>query len=313
MAAGTRVAVTSASFVKSAVLLAELEATGAQLILNDSGRVFDEQQFLSFVRKAKPEVLLIGTEPLTLAVLEANPELRFVAKYGVGLDNLDPAVLESRGIGLGWTGGVNRRSVAELVLAFALGHCRKAVVGIRRLRRGEWVKDGGVQLSDLQVGIVGFGAVGTEVARLLQGFGCRTVYCDVVDRSQAARDLGVAQLPYEDLLRTSDIITLHVPATPQTLGMFGTETLLLVKPNALLINTSRGSVVAFDATCNAVVDGRLGGYAADVFPVEPCDLTPWASCDALYFTPHIGGNTREAVLAMGRSAIAHIKTYLQSC
>jgi len=306
----TRVAVSAASFVKNAMLVSELRELGVEVILNPLGHVMTRDELIHFWRDTNPDAAIVGTELVDAAVLDAAPNLRVIAKYGVGLDNIDEAELSCRDITLAWTGGVNKRAVSELVLAFALGHFRNAAASIDLMRHGQWVKDGGRQLSNLRVGIVGFGHVGSDLALLLKAFGSDVVCHDILDKAHEAAKVGARQVSYDDLLTSADMITFHVPATALTLGMFGARELARVKQSALIVNTSRGSVLDFDATTQALLRGRIGGLAVDVYPSEPFKLSPeLAACSRLYATPHIGGNTREAVLAMGRSAIAGIRTF----
>ena len=310
-----RVAVSAVSFVKNTSLVAELKnlgnSRGFDVILNETQRVLDQKSLVGFFTQANADAAIVGTEIINGEVLAAAPSLQLIAKYGVGLDNLDEAELKRRGITLAWKAGVNKRSVSELVLALALGHFHKASAGIATMRQGQWIKDGGVQLSDLRVGIVGFGHVGSDLSEILRAFGSDVVVHDTLDKNAEAAALGARQVSYEDLLTTSDLITFHVPATAATSGMFGARELAKVKPNALIVNTSRGSVLDVAAVANAAVRGDIGGLAIDVYPAEPYRLeSAWASCPTIYCTPHIGGNTREAVLAMGRAAIAGIREAL---
>lgn len=302
-----KTAVSSLSFSKNPVLMDELQAAGFEATPNRSGKVLQGDELARFL--AGHETAVVGTEILSAEVLDLCPRLRYVAKYGVGLDNLDLPELNRRGIGVGWVPGVNRRAVAELVLGFMLGHTRNIVASIAGMRQGRWLKDGGRELSSLTVGIVGFGNTGSEVARLLRPFGNKIFFFDVVDRRADAAHWGAQPLSYDEMVATADVLTFHVPATPETKGMFGAEEIAKAKPTCLVVNTARGSVVDFEATCQAVAGGRLGGYAADVFAVEPDDFSRFRDQQHLYFTPHIGGNSQEAVLAMGRAAILKLSEW----
>jgi D-3-phosphoglycerate dehydrogenase len=289
--------------------MGELAQLGLPIHANPKGRELNEEELSNFLVESAAKVAIVGREIVSGNVLDQAKNLQFIAKYGVGLDNLDPLDLSRRGIELGWTGGVNRRAVAELVLGFATCHLRNIFVSVDRLRQGSWIKDGGRDLSAQTIGIIGYGCVGSEVAKIMGFLGCKIVYTDVLDRSLEAQAVAAQALPLEQLLRVADVVTLHVPLTAETKGMIGARELGQMKPSALLINTSRGAVVDFAAASRAVMEGKMGGFAADVFPEEPMDLTPW-NHPHLYFTPHIGGNSLEAVLAMGRSAIGHVQEFL---
>ncbi len=279
----------------------ELQAAGFEATPNRSGKILAGEELGRFL--SGHETAIVGTEVIDAPVLDFCPGVRFVAKYGVGLDNLDLEEMKRRGIASGWLPGINRRSVAELVLGFMLGHCRNLYSSLDGMRQGRWLKDGGREVSSMTVGLVGFGHTGSEVARLLKAFGSKILYCDVLDKRSEAAALGASAAPFDELVRSSDILSFHVPATATTREMYGARQIAETKPGCLVINTSRGSVVDFEAVVAAVKDGRLGGFAADVFPVEPDDLSRFRDESRLYFTPHIGGNSQEAVLAMGRAAI----------
>ncbi len=299
-----RVAVSSLSFSNSPLLMSELSAAGFSPTPNRAGKVLQGQALAAFL--AGHEAAIVGTELIDGAVLDSCPDLKVVAKYGVGLDNVDERELARRGIRLGVAAGVNRRSVAELVLAFLLGHSRNVFASVASMRQGMWQKAGGRELSSMTVGLVGFGHTGSEVARLLAPFGTTVLYHDVVDKTTEAKSVGAVSASYADLLARADAVSFHVPGGAATNRMLGSSEIATMRPHALVINTSRGSVVDFDAATNAVIGGRLGGFAADVFPVEPDDLSRFRDQPNLYFTPHIGGNSQEAVLAMGRAAIQQL-------
>jgi D-3-phosphoglycerate dehydrogenase len=304
------VAVASVSFSANQTLIAELSAIGVEVVRNADGRRFTTEAALAeFIGSA--EYAVVGTEPMGQEVIAACPNLEIVAKYGVGLDNVDEGALEAGGVKLGWTGGINRRSVTELTLAFALGHLRNVWPSVSLMRKGQWEKVGGRELSGCTFGIVGLGYIGTDVARIVRTFGATVVYRDIVDRSVTAEELGLKSMDFEEILQEADVVSFHVPGTPLTKGMFGTAQIALMKPGSLVINTARGSVIKFDETVDAVRAGRLGGFAADVFPHEPFDASAFAEDDRLYFTPHIGGNSRESILAMGRSAIHHVRVHIE--
>ena len=304
------VAVASISFSANQSLISELSAIGVEVVRNVEGRRFKTEEALAeFIGSA--EYAVVGVEPVGEAVIAACPNLEMVAKYGVGRDNLDEPALEAAGVKVGWTGGINRRSVTELTLAFALGHLRNVWPSVSLMRRGQWVKVGGRELSGCTFGIVGLGHVGSDVARIVRTFGATVVYRDIVDRSVIAEELGLRSMEYEELLQESDVVSFHVPGTPLTEEMFGEAQIAHVKPSTLVINTSRGSVIQFAETVDAVRDGRLGGFATDVFPNEPFDASAFVGDDRLYFTPHIGGSSRESIMAMGRSAIHHLRQHLE--
>ncbi len=306
----TSLAITSPSFSTNTFLMKEASSIeGITCIANTDQLRFNEDSLIDYLKSA--EIAIIGTEPITDKVLDFCTNLKAICKYGVGMNNLDLKAISDRKLFLGASQGVNRRSVAELVMGFLIGHFRNLIPSVYKMSQGNWLKEGGRELSSAVIGIVGFGAIGQDLALLLKGFGCRVLCCDILDKSKEARLLAATQVSYKDLLTQSNGISFHVPLTPQTHGIFGTNEIALVQKDTFVVNTSRGEVVDFLDVCQGVASKKLGGFASDVFPQEPF-TTPYPVGDRFYFTPHIGGNSKEAILAMGQAALSHVRQYLAS-
>jgi len=309
MTSTCNIVVTSSSFSQSPILVNELRNLGFPVKANTDGKKLEGNELSSFIGDA--QVAIVGTEPITYSVLDACKNLQLIAKYGVGTDNLDQKAMAAGGIKLGWTAGVNRRSVAELVIGFLLGHFRNIFNTSQTMQAGNWIKQGGRQLSGCTIGIVGFGHTGSEVAWLLRGLGLspqQILFHDIIDKSETAAKVGASAASFNEILAAADAISFHVPLDDTTRGMYGANQIARTRSGVLIINTARGGVVDFGETCAAVQRGHLGGFAADVYPSEPYFAAPTGP--NLYFTPHIGGNSAEAVLAMGRSAISHVVEFL---
>jgi phosphoglycerate dehydrogenase-like enzyme len=304
------IVVTASSFLKVPQLRRRLEAAFPQrkIIYAEESRVSTREKLLDVLQGA--EAWLVGREPADAAILGSLPALRVVAKYGVGLDNVDLDACARLGIRIAWEGGVNRDAVAEHTLGLMLALCRNIGLGSRRLAQGIWWKNGGRNLSSMTVGIIGFGHVGTRVAELLQPFGCQILIHDILDKTEEAERLGVRQVKYQDLLKLSDLLTFHVPLTPQTLKMFGTNELALIKPAVYIVNTSRGEVLDQEKVKEALKKGELAGAGLDVFEREPLVDKELYSLDNFIGTAHTAGNSQEAVLAMGEAAIRGLQKEL---
>ncbi|MCB1302764.1 MAG: phosphoglycerate dehydrogenase [Leptospiraceae bacterium] len=299
--------VTSPSFCKNETLVAELLELFPEAHLNREGHILKGQQLVEFMRGY--DAAIVGTDPLSDAVISQLPDLKFVSKYGVGLDNVDQDALQRRGIPLGWSGGVNRRSVSEMALAFMIGLSRNLFITSQKLKNGEWDKSGGFQLSGKTIGIIGCGFVGEDLIRLLEPFECDILICDILDKSDTCQRYSVRQVDMITLLGQSDLVTLHVPLSEQTKEMVNHDFLAQMQRHAYLINTSRGGVVNEPALAEALQSGGIAGAAIDVYQREPASENPLLELPNLIGTPHIGGNAREAVLAMGRSAIEHLRKW----
>jgi phosphoglycerate dehydrogenase-like enzyme len=299
------VAVTPPPICNSSTLRNELSDLFPQPLFNDTGRYLTEDELIRFAAQA--DALLVGRDQITDKVLSALPQLKIIAKYGVGLDNIDQEALKRHSVKLGWTAGVNRRSVAELTLSFMLGLCHNVFKGSWALKQGQWVKDGGHMLKDKTVGIVGCGNIGKEVVRLLKPFECRVWIRDILEMSDFCNETGAFEKSLDEVLSGADIISMHVPLTEETRHMINATTFRQMQPTAFLINTSRGDVVDQTALKEALIRETIAGAALDVFSQEPPEDMELLAHPHLMVTPHIGGNAVEAVEAMARAAFQHLK------
>ena len=301
-----RIAVAALSFNRNQQLRAELLAKYPAATFSDAGYVLDGPELIEFLRGH--EYAIVGLERIDERVLSALPELRVISKYGVGLDGLDIDAIAKRGIKLGWTGGVNRRSVSELTLAFAIALFHRVPECESALRRGEWNKVAGRQLTGKTVGIIGCGFVGQDLVRLLAPFECRVLAHDIRDYPEFYAAHGVTPVTLDELLRSSDLVTLHVPLDHTTRGMIGAAELANMRQGAFIINAARGGLIVENDLIDALERGHLAGAACDVFEVEPDANPRLVVLPTFLGTPHIGGSAVEAQLAMGRAAIAGLET-----
>jgi phosphoglycerate dehydrogenase-like enzyme len=296
------VAVASRSFSRHPTLREELVARYQTIRFNDAGKVLSGAELIEFLRGH--EKAITGLDILDEAVFSAVPELRVVSKYGVGLDMIDLAAARRHGVSVRWTPGVNRQAVAELAIGFMIALGRSLVPLARETTDGGWRQPGGRQLSSAVVGIIGCGHVGQQVARLCAAFGSRVLAHDIRAYDDFYRAVGVTPVPLDAILAQSDIVTIHVPLDATTRWMIGKPELARMKPYAFLVNTARGGIVDEEALKAALIEQRLAGAALDVYAVEPPVDRELLRLPNFVGTPHIGGSTGEAVLAMGRAAIA---------
>ena len=305
-----KVVVTPPAFCKSEYLKSKLSSLFPNTVYSQKNNYLSESELIGFLKNA--DAAIIGRDSITKATLEALPQLKIISKYGVGLDNLDISSIKEKGIELAVTSGTNKRSVAELTLSFMLGLCHRTFIGAERIKRGEWIREGGHNLSGKTIGIIGCGNVGKEVVHLLKPFGCVILVCDIEDRSEFCHDQGVTESSMGSLIEESDIVTLHVPLTDLTRNMIDESVLRKMQANAYLINTSRGAVVKTSALHKALVSGEISGAALDVFCSEPPDDMAFLELPNLMVTPHIGGNSVEAEEAMGHAAIDNLVEFFKN-
>lgn len=299
----TRIAVCSRSFSRHPVLRAELIARhpSAEISFNDAGLSLSGAALIDFVRGHDRAITAL--ERLDEAFFAALPELKVIGKYGVGLDMIDLAAMRRHGVRLGWTGGVNRRSVTELVISCAIALLRHLPQAGAEVRDGQWRQIMGRQLTGKTVGIVGCGHIGKDLTVVLKAFGCTVLAHDILDFPEFYAAHGVIPVGLEDLLVRSDVVSLHLPLDDTTRNILDAGRLALMKPSALLINHARGGLVDEAAMKAMLMDGRLAGAAFDVFDGEPPQDMELLRLPNMLATPHVGGSAEEAVLAMGRVAI----------
>jgi D-3-phosphoglycerate dehydrogenase len=302
-----RIAVCSRSFSLNPVLRGELLARYERVTFNDAGVSLRGQSLVDFLRGHDKAITAL--EVIDDAVLSQLPDLRVISKYGVGLDMIDLEAMRRHGKRLGWTGGVNRRSVAELALAFAIVMLRQVPAANREVLSGTWRQHVGRQLTGKTLGIVGCGHIGQELVRLIRPFDCPILVHDIKQYPAFFAEHGIRTLPLDELLAEAEVVTLHVPLDDSTRGMIDARRLALMKSTAILINTARGGLVDEAALKTRLQSGALAAAAFDVFASEPPTDIELLSLPNFLVTPHIGGSAAEAILAMGRSAIDHLDSH----
>ena len=247
---------------------------------------------------------IAGQDHIDARALERADRLQVIARYGVGVDRVDLAAAQARGIIVTNTPGANADAVAELSIALMLALARQLPHANQRTRRGEWPRLSGVSLAGSVVGLLGLGAIGRSVARRLRAFECVMQAHDPFVSSDQALQLGVQLVDLDDLVANADFLSLHMPATPDTVGLVDADFLARMKPGAFLINTARGELVDEAALWGAIRSGHLRGAALDAFSQEPPAAdNPLFSLPQVIVTPHMGAHTAGAAKAMGWGAL----------
>lgn len=307
-----KIAITPRSFPEAgAPALQWLREKGYDIELNTTGKVLDETGMARFCNGA--EGLIVGIDPVTVAVMDANPQLRVISKYGAGLDNIDLKAASDRGIQVMNAGSANALSVAELAVGLFFGLARCIQFAVASTKAGGWARKKGIELFGKTVGIVGLGNIGREVARIARGIGMNAVAYDpyVMPDSPAVAALGIDLKPLGEVLSVADFVTLHLPATDETRHIINRDTLRLMKLSACLVNTSRGELVDEEALYEALTQGVIAGAASDVFSKEPPGSHPLLALDNFILTSHIGAYTGEANRRMAETAVGNILNMLQ--
>lgn len=243
------------------------------------------------------------------------PKLRVVANCAVGYNNVDLVAAEMRRIVVTNTPDVLTAATADLTWALILACARRLLAGVDMVKTGNWTGWHpqmllGLELEGATLGIVGAGRIGQAVGKRALGFGMRIKYASRTPKAEFERATGASRLELKPLLRESDVVTLHVPKTPETQGMINADTLALMKPGAILINTSRGDLVREDAVAAALEEGRLGAAGLDVFADEP-DIHPrLRAAPRTVLLPHIGSATLPTRRKMAETAVANVRAVL---
>jgi glyoxylate reductase len=262
------------------------------------------------------EAIIIGTGIVDAEFLDAAPKLGIIARFGVGYDNVDVEACSRRGIHVTHTPDVLSSAVADLTLGLILSLMR-GIVDANAYAREDWPQRRtrlpfGRDMEGKTLGIVGLGRIGGEVARRAHGFGMRIAYSDVVRRPDLERELGAEFTGFEELLQGSDVVSIHVPLLPSTRHLIGRKELKLMKPTALIINTSRGLTIDQAALIQALEEGWIAGAGLDVFEEEPLPSeSPLTKMSNVVLTPHIGSATVETRRRMAEVCAENVKVFLE--
>ena len=243
------------------------------------------------------DAILVRSATLVDAeALAAARNLKVIARAGVGLDNVDVKAATNAGVMVVNAPTSNITSAAELAVALLLASARKIAPASESLKGGAWKRSKytGVELSEKVVGVVGLGRIGVLVAQRLAAFGVTLIAYDPYVQPARAAQLGIRLVSLDELLAESDFITVHLPKTPETVGLIGDEALHKVKPTVHIINAARGGIVDEAALVSALTDGRVAGAGIDVFVKEPCTDSPLFAFEQVVVTPHLGASTDEA-------------------
>lgn len=260
----------------------------------------------TYVTERRPVGIISRMGRIEASIFEAAPQLRIVSKHGVGVDNIDLDAACAHDVPVIVASGANAASVAEHAMALLLAVAKRVVSLDRGLRAGRWDKPEfkGRELAGSTMGLVAFGAIAQHTARLAQAFNMNVVAYDPFGDDAAFARCGVGRVgSLEELLQTSDVVSLHCPLTEQTRGLINRDTLSLMREEAILINTARGGLIDEAAVVDALEAGRIAGAGLDTFATEPPAADhPFFASERVVLTPHIGGVTTAANARVGVEA-----------
>jgi D-3-phosphoglycerate dehydrogenase len=258
-------------------------------------------------------VIVRSATHIDAEALAAADRLKVVARAGVGLDNVDVPSATKQGVLVVNAPTSNIVSAAEHAVALLLAVARRVPQADASLKTGEWKrgKFTGVEITDKTMGVVGLGRIGVLVAQRMSAFGVRLLAYDPYVPAARAAQIGVRLVPLDELLRDSDFLSIHLPKTPETVGLIGERELALCKPGVIIVNAARGGLLDEHALAQALKEGRIGGAGLDVYATEPCTDSPLFAFDNVVATPHLGASTAEAQDKAGLAVARSVKLALQ--
>ena len=281
-----------------------LEKAGLEVIRNETGGILDREAMKRLL--ADCEGVIVGVDPLDAQVMAAAPRLRAIAKYGVGVDNIDLEAARARGIKVSRTVGANAEAAADYAITLMLAVARRAAAIDARCRRGDWGKITTRDISGGVLGLLGLGAIGRLVARRAQGFGMTVMAYDPFWDEDYARANGIVKASPEEICAQADVISLHLPLTEETRGTIGAPELAQMKPDAILVNTARGGLIDENALLDALAAGRIYGAGVDAFAQEPPEDPRWFTLENVVLGSHCAASTDGAARNMGRMATENL-------
>ena len=285
-----------------------LEEAGFQLVCNTTGRKPTREELKELISGAY--AIVAGTEKYDEEILDACPELKVIVRFGVGTDNFDLEAMKRRGIRVGVIANYN--AVAEFALTLMLCAMKSLPRHDSVVRQGKWSRFPMRELTGKTVGLMGFGRIGRRLAELLSGFGVTILAYDPYMNEEAAAERKVTPVTAEELLRRSDIVSLHLPSTPETRHFINADTLAMMKEGAYLINTARGALVDEAALLEALRSGHLCGAGLDVFETEPvAEGNPLFLLENNVLAPHVSAATYETNYNGGLTSALSIINVLQ--
>lgn len=286
----------------------DLESLGVDLCaLVDSDEPVSKDLIIRNVRDV--EIFVMGVEKVDKDVLDAARGLKYIAKHGAGLDNIDLEEAKRRGIIITYTPGQNAAAVADLAMGLILGIARQIPAAAAKVKSGGWQLFMGHELEGKTIGIVGLGAIGKKVALRAVGFGMTVIAYDPVQDVQFAEKHSITYDDLDSVLENADFVSLHLPLGPSTYHLINAVKLRKMKSSAYLINTARGPIVDERDLVRALSDRTISGAALDVFDSEP-PSRELLELDNVILTPHIGGSTYECARRLGEITVRNIDNYL---
>jgi len=280
-----------------------------EVVMNPYGRVIKEDEMVELIKDM--DGIIVGIDPITKRVIDNASKLKVISKYGVGVDNIDLESAKERNIVVTNTPNANSNAVAELTVGLIISVLRNIPLSDRRVREKKWDRFIGYELYGKTLGVIGTGSIGKRVIKLLRGFDLNIFCYDKFPDYEWAEKENVKYVNFDELLKRSDIITIHIPLTEETRHLISERELSLMKKTAIIINTSRGGIINERDLYKFLKEGKIYGAGLDVLEDEPPQNSPLIELDNVVITSHIGSHTQESIENMAFMAIDNLISVLK--
>ncbi len=281
-----------------------LEDFADEVVFSELGRPLEPGEVKQML--AGVDGYIAGLDYITDEALENANALKVISRYGAGVDRVDLQAAKDKGIIVTNTPGTNAVAVCELAFALMLSLARAVPRLDGAVKNGQWPRNNGIELNGKTLGIVGFGAIGKNLAVRAKAFGMKVAAYDPYFDSEFAQKNGVVKSTLDEVIAGSDFISLHVPLNEHTKHMIGAAQIETMKQGAYIINTARGGLVDEAVAADALKAGKLGGIGLDAYEVEPVTDSPLLALDNVVMTPHTGAHTNEAISGMGMMSVKNL-------
>lgn len=302
-----RIAVLSFLFSSSTELRNELDKYFSDVKYNEDNTLKTKAKIIHYLQDI--DGVIVGREDIDDEILTACPGLKIVSRCGVGIDNLDTKALEKRDIKLGWTPGTNSNSVAEITLSLMLSLIRNLYISTTLLKQHIWKADSGSELSGKTIGLFGFGSISKRVIELLAPFHCEILVYNRTHNKVDAEKYNITYATKKQILEKADIVSIHLPILLETKNLFSTQEFEAMKKSAFIVNTARGAIIDEEALMVALKSGQIAGAGLEAFLEEPTENWELVDLPNVVCLPHLGGNSKESILAVGNASISHMREF----
>ena len=284
--------------------LQRLRDFASEIVFNPEARPLTESELIPLLSGC--DGCIAGLDYFTADVIESAKNLKVISRFGVGYDRIDAEAARRKNIAVCNTPGANAKAVADHTFALLLSAARDVHTLDRKTKAGQWPKSSGIELTNKNLGILGLGSIGKEVAIRARGFSMNVFAYDPVIDNDFVKTNNIISTDFDTVIREADFLTLHMPLTPETKYVISSDVFKVMKKGAFLLNTARGALIDNAAAYEFLSSGHLGGFGLDVYEDEPPPRLPFFDLENVVLTPHVSANTEEAKENMARMSVQNL-------